>query len=443
MSQFNKELSAVGDGDSYIDKTPRLETVLGLFERLRLERIGRLAAYAGVIGTAVLAAGVAAKSASSHPDALGAAKISHPLDYVGVTSNRIWVPDRQEAVEAAQEIADTGANTVRIFEPLSPGQAEIDNDKVRLCNAAEAARESNLTLEISYMGHQGSKVNYVPSSAAAVTRFITTDSAVLWNIAGPNANKRGPNGSPPCVEEPLSKVIVEVFNEVNSGTFNANRDAPKKYAYLMSRAGPALAKDADNINQALEAATPAGQQTAQPPFTLIRAAGGLAVGNSDPIGFLRDFDIALKNLGVTTVPFDLLTIHPYPRDITSDPAGIEAALYGPMKSELDTSWGNSKVSIFYDEIGVRAVAAAKRSLYGPKSLSVSSVTIGTQAQYYHNTFKEASEEEGVVGVLTFQGEDASDDGWPSGIVNPDSSHKPSWNSVAQTFHDALAGTLGD
>lgn len=412
----------------------------GSFEHSKRKLLAKAGAVIGALSLAATMVPFKSETAQARSNYTNGPRTTHPLEYVGVTSDQIWVPNLAEAQQAAQEIAATGANTVRIFEPLGPTQAEINNDAERLCNAAEAARENNLTLEVSFIGHTGDGGPYVPDSSNAVSRFLTTANAIQWHLAGPNADKPGSNGAAACVQAPLKTLIIEPFNEVNSGDFNNNQDPAKKYAYLMSRAYPSLNADAAKINQELSAST---DPVIKAPYRLIMAAGGLAGSHNDPVGFLKNFDADLKALGVNSPPFDILAVHPYPIDPTTDPAIVESNLYPPLENELKSSFGHD-VPIFYDEIGVPAKPAANKvSLYGPRSLAAAAVSEGLQAQFYHDALLEAATEPDVVGELIFQGRDDPNDGWPSGLNYPDGSHKGSWNSTSLSIHEAKDGTISN
>jgi hypothetical protein len=259
--------------------------------------IAKVGLATGVLAAAATAATAKPNNAYARADVPLGARVSHPLDYVGFTSNRIWVPRLDDALRAAKNIAATNANTVRIFEPYNQTQTSMDYDLPRLCNAAEAARQNNLTLEISTIGvyrdsQKRIRHNYVPSNAGGVSRYLNFAKTIILAVAGPDASKPGPNGSQPCVQEPLNNLIIEDFNEVNSSSFNSNQDAAKKYAYLESKAIPALAKDETDINRAFEAAG-----NSEHHFKLVHAIGGLAAGVHDPVGFLKDFDQELKKFG--------------------------------------------------------------------------------------------------------------------------------------------------
>jgi len=422
------------------------QAVLAL-EAPKKHLLAKVGLAAGTLAAAFTAATAHPNKALATAESAETARTAHPLDYIGVTSNRIWDLDLDVARQAAKDIAAANANTVRIFQPYNLSQAEFSFDLPRLCHAAEAARENNLTLEISFLGVQKVmeknkrvlKHNYVPGNAGGVSRYLHVAKTILLDIAGPNANRPGPNGAPPCVQEPLTKVIIEDFDEVNSEDFNSNTNPAKSYAYLESRAIPAYAKIAADINAAFEGAG-TGPKPDEPHFTLVHAVGALAAANHDPVGFLRDFDKALKGFGVQNPGF-LLAVHPYPKDSKTNPSQVEANLYPLIKAELDSAWGANKVSIFYDEIGVPAISPKKRGLYGPRSLQAAAVDEGAQAQYYRDAINEASLEDGVVGELTFQSQDEQNDGWPSGIYDPKGGRKSSWNTVADTFYRALQGTL--
>ncbi|HET7528987.1 MAG TPA: hypothetical protein VFJ84_02035 [Candidatus Saccharimonadales bacterium] len=400
----------------------------------RKQLLAKVGLSLGVMAAALTAATARPNKAQASPSEAAAA--AHPLEYVGITSNRIWVPDLNQARQAAHDIADTNANTVRIFQPYNQSQAEFSFDLPRLCNAAEAARENNLILEITTLGVQsvtekGKKVikhNYVPSNAGGVSRYLSVVKTMLMDIAGPDTAHSGPGGTA-CVEQPLDKVMIGDFDEVNSEDFNSNIDPAKKYAYLESKAIPTYAKISDDINHAFEG-TPHS-------FTLEHVVGALAVSHHDYLGFLKDFDQALKGFGVTDPDF-LLAVHPYPADSTVNPATIEAAINPLLRDELDAAWGKDRVSVFFDEIGVSAIPDKKRSQYGTRSLQAAAVKENLQAQYYSDTIHKAAQLRGVVGILTFQSQDVSNDGWPSGLYSPDNTPKKARDAVASAFYDTTA-----
>jgi hypothetical protein len=433
-----------------VPKTPESETAwsgAALLELPKKRLFAKVGLGAGILATALTAGTAKPNNVYAQSRASETARTSHPLDYVGVTSNRIWVTDLDEARQAAHDIAATNANTVRIFEPYNHTQAAMDSDLPRLCNAAEAARENNLTLEISTLGYRRDKHNklrhdYVAGSAGNVSRYLNFVKTMIMHVAGPNADQPGPDGEPPCVEEPLSKLVIEDYNEVNSGGFNNNDDPAKRYAYLESKAIPVYHKIVRDINAAFEAKDT--DKTAETPhFTLVHAVGALAVNNHHPLQFLRRFDSELKKHGVTNPDF-MLAVHLYPSDQTTNPAKLESRIYPLLRQELDSAWGDDddeQIPIFYDEVGVNAISPDKRYLYGKKSLQAQAVSESTQGQYYKDTITTATMQDGVVGVLTFQSQDVPNDGWPASTVNVDGTHKMSWSTVSQANYDVSQGLI--
>src|SRR5438552_4090017 len=81
-----------------------------LYEHSKKRLLAKVGLFAGLLASAAVASTARPVAASTRPDELGLARTSHPLEYVGITSNRIWVPNLQDARQAAQDIAATNAN---------------------------------------------------------------------------------------------------------------------------------------------------------------------------------------------------------------------------------------------------------------------------------------------------------------------------------------------
>src|SRR5437868_3915871 len=82
-------------------------------------RLAKAGLIAGALAAAVTATTAKPNRAAARPSLDDVSRASHPLEYVGVTSNRIWVPDLNQARAAAGDIAALNADTVRIFQPYN------------------------------------------------------------------------------------------------------------------------------------------------------------------------------------------------------------------------------------------------------------------------------------------------------------------------------------
>lgn len=396
-----------------------------------------------LLGSAALLAGRVSSVDAAPPSSNAASQVTHPLEYVGFTDGNVWIPDTQQAITDGQQMASAGAKVLRIFEPYSPGQANIvpnknttADDYQRLCSAAEAALLNNLTLEVVYLGYShDAKVGFMPNDATTVQQFLTAGNNVLWALAGPNANMVNPDGSQ-CVTQPLKNIIIEPFNEVNDEYFNNNQDIAGKAAYIMARAYQAFKADAARINQAL-AALPASGTVDNSPLNL-KIAGEALSSSHDPIGFQAAFDAALKRLGFNYLPMDMLAIHPYPTSLSDTPANEESILGPGLENQVQSDFGQA-ISEFFDEEGVNAKPSDPYylGLYSKKTLAFARVNIDTQAEQYQEALKVAAELPYAVGVLFFKYRDNGKDCWLTGIVYPNGDHKASWEAVRDANNSAV------
>src|SRR5438105_2247701 len=107
----------------------------------------RTALFLATIGSA--AAGIGALANYSRADE---APQTPPAKEIGVATNELFINDPVEANLLAGLMAKAGFNAVRIFGPVTPGSAEVQND-TQYCVAAIAAHNNNLNLYIDTVGY--------------------------------------------------------------------------------------------------------------------------------------------------------------------------------------------------------------------------------------------------------------------------------------------------
>ena len=398
-------------------------------------RLRRVAAMACVIGASALSLAVA--NGESQSLAEGMAKTNPvPIQYVGITTNEIWVPDLSEAESRAKEIADTGANAVRIFLPYSPTQAESINDRARTCNAAQAAKDNNLHLTLGTLGvFRDGRVGFVPQTSSAVTKFETTLGDYMNILSGPNA----------CVSD-FTKYDIEILNEVNSNTFfkpqyNSAGDwsAPGQYLNLMERVYPFIKTEAAKISEAARRKNPN-----LPPLD-ITVIGGALASSHDPVGFIRQMGKAAKFSRLNTPIMDVLSFHSYSLG-SMNSAEVEAQLAPKLEKAFQEAFGYP-IDMYNDEFGDHtSPPTSKRSLYsGQPASSKNFISESAQAMRVRNTLAVAACQPYLKMVLTFGLRDETDleNGWQAGPEYVDGSHKSSWDSINQSIRAALSGQLDD
>lgn len=391
-----------------------------ILEKLRRNRL-QLATITGVVAVAAFAG--KSNSGEAAPPQIN---LAPPQAYIGMNSAEMFSENLAEAEDAAKRIADSGANTARIIAPYTTGkggQAEINNDAQEYCNAAQAAYDNNLNLIIAFNGFGPSQkketkgqieLGHVPESPAQIRRFKDT----LIRIVETVSTEPDPNGKNGGCVPGLKKFIFEPDNEVNSRTFNRNQtpDTAEKYMNLLSKLNPVK------------------ERARQPDIKaeIIIAAGALAT-SQDPVGFADRMGQAMAKLKISTVPFDILTAHVYPRSPEVDPVPTEQNLYKGLKPIVDKYFNG--VPIIWDEVAVNSVPPlSKRHRYTETSVAVSEAK---QAQYYENFYKTAACQPGVIGGLIFQ---LTDDGkWSSGPYAIDKTPKSSLPQITKSQKAALAG----
>lgn len=369
-----------------------------------------LAKGAAVIGG--LALGGSVGSFGPSPTAEAAAlrpELAPAMPYVGFSSNEIFVEDRNQAEEAADAMQKSGANSVRIFMPYTKGGAEIKNDKLKLCNAAHAAQDHGMKLIISFNGYsynerkRGMETGYVPDRSE-VTKFITTLDTIMWTLAK-DPEPGGQNGG--CVPE-QKNINFEPFNEINNPTFNKQQDpkTAERYMRMLSKIMPQIKKEASKPGLGVN----------------VKLFAGALAASHDAPGFAKEMGQAMNDLHLKSVPFDVLTAHPYAPTPDSDPTPTAEYLYASLKPIVDKYFPGKP--LLWDEVGVNSdrVGEAK------------------QAQYYQNFYVTAACQKGVIGGMTFQ---LTDDGqsWTSGIRHSSGAPKSSFQALTATQTAAAAGNL--
>lgn len=412
------------------------ERYIGVKDTLKrsvLERIAtRPLALINIVGALAVPAALATN-----------AEASPPMPYVGVATNEIWVPSLEEAEAKAKAIADLGANAVRIAQPYTPGQAaEIKNDKDRLCNAAEAARDNNLTLFITMIGYKKiGEVGFAPQTATSIKKFGDTIGTMIWTLAGPNG----------CVKD-VSNLNIGVLNEVNSKTFfpqeykDHGTTAPAAYEGILESIYPRLKKEATIITLALKEASEKPEDVQ--PITVNVIAGDLASAHKQ-LDFIENMGRAKLAHHFVGPIFDMIATHPYMENSSvppskPHPAGaiIGLADYGKVMPVIKKYFGN--VPLLYDEFGVETEPPADKVYSGRTPGTVKPVSEAQQASYYREAFTLAACQSNVLGLFTFGLSDESDlSRWQAGVFYPDGTPKTSYSPIQRTFNDAKSGNLGN
>jgi len=337
------------------------------------------------------------------------AEASPPLRFVGVVENRIWNDNPEESERIAALIAEAGFNSVRVFVPYSPSQAEIVNDSGRICAAAEAAYKHKLALFITIHGVRGSKPGFVPEQSSAVTRLIKTINDYLYWLGGENG----------CAKE-VRELRLEIMNEVNSKTFWRDEpNSPERYVRMLDRVYPAVKRKAKELG--LE-------------VTVI--AGALAASNN-PLGYIKKMGEAARKLGINYGIFDWFSFHPYP----GGDLGVNG--YPQLRDALKSALGWTP-EVLYSEFGVETqIPASKLGSYQSPARTTTEVSEPQQASAYRDFFAQSACQIGVVGGFLFH---LLDDPpivnyWQSGLYYADGTPKSSLPAVRQAALDARMGAI--
>ena len=377
------------------------------------------------------------------PAAFASSETSPQMKYVGVATNEIWVEDSETAQAKAKLIADLGANAVRIFQPYSPGQAaEIKNDEERLCNAAEAAKDNDLTLFITMTGYKrNGEVGFAPLTASGWKRFADTIGTVMWTLAGPNG----------CAKE-VPELNIGILNEVNSKKFfpqeykDSSISPAARYEAMLETIYPRLKDEAIKITDELK------QYSEKPdkvePITVNVIAGELASVHN-LLGFIKEMGEAKRNRGYNEPIFDTIAIHPYMENSSVSPdvphpdgSIIGIADYDKLAPVVKKYFG--EVPILYDELGVETITPPYKRYTGSSPASVKPVAEAVQAIYIRKALAMVACQPRAAGLFNFLSADERNlKGWQSGIYYYDGDAKTSLPKIRQAFLDSRAGTIGN
>ncbi len=355
----------------------------------------RLVVYLALL--LAVAGAAAAQAASQHHR-------SADFAYAAEVDNGLWVLDQDMANQRALLIAHAGFNSVRIFVPYSPGQAEIKNDQVRLCVAAKAAQAAELKLIITIYGvRRDGRPGYMPESSTGITQFIkTVDDYLYWQF--------GENGCTPDVHD----FVFEIMNEVNTPQFmNRQYDsvgnwiAPTKYVQLMARVYPVLKSKAAKLG-----------------VNLTVVGAGLAASHN-PLGFIAGMAQAMAYLKESGPLFDWFSFHPYPG------GQLGLADYPLLRSALNKAF-DWQPPLLYSEYGIESRIPQSQQYRYDIQANPNAVSEAQQAAAYIQAFGLASQQDGVVGLALFHMfDDPFKKDWQSGLYYFDPFYQPSdW--VAKT-----------
>ena len=301
-----------------------------------------------------------------------------------VVENRIWTENPAEAQQIAALITDAGYNAVRIFVPYSPGQAEIENDKLRLCNAAVSARDHGLALIVSLLGVNG----YSPQGWSKVDRLIKTINDHMYYLSA-------------CTPD-VRQFNVEIFNEINGKNWYIE---PDRYARILARVYPAIKAKAAELGVS----------------TTVYA--GALTSKDNPLDYIRQWGAA-----TSTRSFDVFTFHPYPLSssespITQHPDSTFVGLgdYSQLVSTLKQSFGYVP-PIFYSELGYESeIPKSQQYRYqGESPATVKPVAEPTQGQFYAKVRELVSQQPSTIGFADFHLiDDPQMNWWQSGTYYAD------------------------
>lgn len=368
----------------------------------------------------------------------GSAEAAPPLQYVAVVENELWTPDQQKAYKVAAQIKDAGFNSVRVVVPITPGQAEINNDKNRICNAARAAEKEDLTLFITTQGFKKDengkfKVGYAPHTPSEITQYITALSTYMWTLSGPMR----------CTNKPHD-LNVQIMNEPNIDTFwepqfdaQGNWIAPRDYVRLLARVHPALNREAAKISKAINSEVQVDS-----------IAGALTSRNA--LNFIYEMGKAKSQLGLKGPLFHTWSEHPYGRNWSEPPSvahpdgsylGISD--YKMLTEALKEAFGKVP-PIIYGEYAVETSIPPEKQVFysGKVPDSVTTVDEATQARFYHEALSLTACQPKVKGLFLFHLiDDPNLDRWQTGLFYTDGSEKSSLKEVRQSALAARAGTI--
>lgn len=348
--------------------------------------------------------------------------LAKPMQYVGFNSSEILNEDPEAANAEGQRIAAAGGNIVRIQVPYTVGGAEVNNDINRLCNAAKAATDNGLTLEITMAGHmRNGDLGYFASSAGEDKRVETAIFNMLSRLAKEPSTPGGGDGG--CTPE--LKSIDIGFNEPNNPAFMKAQSvggkwtAPEKEVNLL-----------DFLNKNLrEDMLQAGIKTS------LNLIGG-ELRARDAVSFIKAMGKIIKAKRIK-IPFNVFSFHEYYGNTST--SGVDS--FSSIVAQIRQTFGND-MPIRVNEVGAYSETPADMAdLYNvPLPSSVKPLSGAQQGQYYNNVIKQAACL-GVNGVEIFHQSDDPNDVLRTGTNYPNDQPKPSAPVVSQAFNNARSGNI--
>jgi hypothetical protein len=368
----------------------------------------------------------------------GRAEASPPMKYVGVVENSV-IDDLNPAMAetVTEEAKAAGFNTIEIRLPYSLGSREINNDRERLCRAANAVYGNGMNLYITSqgfnsVGHPG----YAPHGGKEIDNYAAALNDTVETLMGPNR----------CVKTPVEDITMNIFNEPNDTTFwNAQYDssgrwvAAMDYTKVLAKAYGDLKWEQKHISE---------EDGYDVKITV--AAGGLS-SHHDPLKFIELMGQAKRSLNIRRPLFDLFSYHPYGLTSADSPATVHPGGFigmadiGKLNKALTNAFGYLP-KVIYNEYGAEtSVPSDKAGLYyRVQPPNADPVADATQSLFYNQAFSLAACQPNVVGINLFKLRDEPDLwGWQSGIEDPLGGHKPAYQSVSQTLNEAKDGTIAD
>jgi hypothetical protein len=401
----------------------------GFLENSRLKLATKVAPLLGVAAFA----GAVAPQAEASP----------PMKYIGVVENQIWSPDLGYSRQIAAEAKEAGFNTIEIRLPYSPWQKYVEGDDLsRLCNAAEAAYEQDMTLNITTQGFfapnkQGEALlGYSPKTAKEVRDYKQYLSHIMWSLAGPNKcevlRKNKVNAE---------KLILSIFNEPNIDTFWADQDsAPEDYIRLLAAVYPFLQKERLKI----------AKSTGKP--IDVQVFGGAWSSHRDALGFIRRMKPAVQELRQNHYNgkfADVIVYHPYATSSSESPTTkhddgfMGIADYPKLLTELTDALGYTP-KLIYNEYGViTKIPPNMRSIYGGDTpAGMAPVDEATQTQYLSEAVYMTACQPNLEGIGNMLLRDQiTIDGWHSGLEYANGVKKSSFEPMKAVFKAATDGNI--
>lgn len=419
MNQLKDELDAVKYEVDASEPTLSDSRHQGLFEKLRLSRLAKVAATAGALSLAFSASTVGAETSSSSFQAFGGQQLA------GYNSNKIWVTDQQAAEQEAELIAASGADAVRIQEPYTVGGAEINNDAERLCNAAIVANKNHLRLIIAMVGHYSDgRLGFMPSSESQKNRFTTAVGSMMWTLAG---SEHG------CVPD-QKDITIGLFDEPDNPTFNSNQYvdgqwvAPQREVSLLSYAYPRLKAEALKPGLGVN-------------LTIIGGELSSPSSEHDNTSFIKKMGQIIQQRKLTGPIMDVFALHQYANSYDTSPEAPNNSFNPNVVDAVRTTFG-ADMPVIYDELGAYSeTPKGKEHQYIVRLPAAVKPFTGTGQGDFYSRFISKAICHNVQGVMIFHFSDDPGDTLRTGVAFPDNSPKPSQEIVRQSIDNPLGNTV--